>query len=121
MHMSAIVVVKPAQDMVTEVKNLMAPYDENLEGNNDWWDYWSIGGRFSGDFADDNNFTTVAKAMESEFRPFTLVTNKGAIHQEIWVAQLQKFITDEEFDERYLKWLAACPRDYFAVLVDYHS
>ncbi len=52
MHFLAAVLI-PADAAVTEdaVRAAMAPYDEN-ESDDGWWDWWSIGGRWTGVWAD---------------------------------------------------------------------
>lgn len=51
MHYHAELVIPPTNDVDASVAELMAPFSQNLEGAayGGWWDYFSIGGRFSGE------------------------------------------------------------------------
>ena len=50
MHMHAEIWVSTTEDVEGQVEKIMAPYSENIEGNNKaFWDWYQIGGRWKGE------------------------------------------------------------------------
>lgn len=49
MHFHCEIVIPPTDDIEAAVTEVMAQFDENKDGKNTFWDYWTIGGRWAGE------------------------------------------------------------------------
>lgn len=68
MHFSCVVGVPAgSNDTHQAVENILAPFffDDPDAGNNAFWDWWQIGGRFTGYFAPNYNPETDPRNMET--------------------------------------------------------
>lgn len=121
-HFSVLVITPPDQDLEATISKLMEPFNENGEGFREGskWDWWQIGGRWSG-LINGKNTAPIGELPEN-IETFAVLTPDGKWHergQGGWWGHIADDKGDawkKEFTEAVAKYAP----DHLATVVDFH-
>ena len=147
MHYLALVLLpKHTRAVAGTVARVLAPFREDDTAENGFWDWWQIGGRFTGLFSgydpekdpanagadgrirwptewvshagDVVRAGSVKADKTGEVPCYTFVGPETAAHRRVWDSDRR--IKDPDFDRNVMECLSKHPDDLI-VVVDYHN
>lgn len=130
MHYTVAVICKEVKEL--EVEKLLAPYNELLadEGGASYsqakWDWWTIGGRWSGllNGSDDARIGDIANNLPDDFSTYAVVTPDGNWHAPGEMGWFCSSESEEEWSEwqKHYKerFITSSNPDWHIFIVDCH-